>query len=124
MAAIFGERFWRAVFVLAAMFAIMMATLRHPPLQGEVSDKWLHALAFTVLTILARLAFPCARDLSVLLGLIALGGFIELVQALPALGRNASLADWVVDIIAIMPTLLSLRFLQKIWVSTNTARNQ
>ena len=90
----FKEHLWKAVFVLAALFALTMAILPQPPMHGEVPDKWLHVLAFTILTVLARLAFPRAHALSMLLGLSMLGGLIELIQAIPALGRDANLADW------------------------------
>ncbi len=115
---------WKAMFVFATLFALTMAVLPQPPLQGEVPDKWLHALAFAVLTILARLAFPRRRALTLLVGLSALGALIELMQAIPASGRDASLADWVADILAVIFALGLLKVLQVAWPTpaSNRAR--
>lgn len=95
------ERFARPVFYLAAAFAFVMAVLPHPPrLPGEPSDKVLHILAFTALGTLASLAFARRSALSLLAGLAVFGAVIEMVQAIPALHRDAELADWIADALA------------------------
>lgn len=94
-------RLWRLAFLAACVFAIIMASLPPPPLLGNPPDKLLHAFAFAVLTLLARLAYPRARGWHILLGLGLLGAAIECIQAIPALGREASLTDWLADMLAV-----------------------
>lgn len=99
-------RLWRLAFAASALFAIVMASLPEPPIPRNPPDTLLHLLAFAVLTVLARLGFPRARGWSIFLGLGALGAGIELIQAIPALNREASLRDWAVDMVAILAVLV------------------
>lgn len=95
----------RRLFVLAfwaaLIFAFVMATLpQRPALPGEPSDKVQHILAFVTLTGLARLAYPRLRPVTLLLAFAAFGALIEFAQMYPALGRTASLDDWIADVAA------------------------
>lgn len=101
------RRFLPALFWTALLFAFVMATLPKPPsLPGSPSDKVQHILAFTVLAALAAAAFPRARLVPIGAGLCLFGALIELVQAIPALHRDAELADWLADIAAVGVVLL------------------
>jgi VanZ family protein len=99
-------RLWRLAFLTAAGFAVVMAVMPQPPeLPGGLSDKLLHMLAFAVLALLAKMAYPRAQAWKILLGLGIMGAAIEVAQAAPALGRNASLTDWIADMLAICAAL-------------------
>jgi VanZ family protein len=95
------ERFFQLLFWSALLLAFVMASLPQPPvLPGDPGDKELHMLAFLVLATLAAFAFPRISILWLFVGLAAFGGAIELFQAIPALGREASWLDWMADLIA------------------------
>jgi hypothetical protein len=92
----------RGLFLGAVVTALVMAFLPRPPsLALALSDKGQHALAFLVLAVLARAAFPKVGALRLFVGLAGLGGLIELLQGIEAIGRDASLGDWLVDCLAI-----------------------
>ncbi len=75
---------------------------------GDPPDTFLHALAFAVLAGLSRLSFPRESFWRLLVALAALGLAIELVQAIPILGRQASSRDLIIDIAASAAALLVL----------------
>jgi hypothetical protein len=93
------SRLLRIAFWAAALFAFVMATLPAPP-NLQVSDKLQHMTAFFVIALLGCAAFPRLSRLKLLLALIAFGGFIELVQMVPALHRDSEWGDWFADIAA------------------------
>ena len=64
------------------------------------SDKVDHVAAFLTISVLARRAYPRAGGGLLLALLAAFGGFIELSQALPLIGRDAQWSDWAADIAA------------------------
>jgi len=102
--------FWRAVFAAALCFAVVMASLPHPPtLPGEPQDKLQHIAAFAVLTLLATLGWPRQRAWRIALALSLVGVAIELIQMIPALHRDAEFADWAADTAAILVTLLLMQ---------------
>jgi hypothetical protein len=93
------------MFWAAALFALVMALLPHPPQIVNASDKVQHMLAFGVLAGLAALAWP-QRLLAIGLGLAAFGGVIELLQMIPGLHRDGQAADWMADVAAATAVLL------------------
>ena len=96
-----SRRLPRLLFWAAAAFAFAMAALPNPiEVPGAPSDKVQHILAFLTLAILARWGYPAVRKRWLLLGLAVLGAAIELVQAIPALNRDADPLDWVADVAA------------------------
>jgi VanZ family protein len=97
----------RALFFAAAIFALVMAVLPHPPeLPGEPSDKIQHMAAFATLGLLGAWAYAGAALLQLLAGLSLFGAFIEVVQAIPALHRDSDVKDWIADTIAAAAVLL------------------
>ena len=109
MGALEIARLWRVAFAASALLAVVMASLPQPPeLLGQPSDKLLHIIAFSTLTLMARFAYPRAKIWQIFIGLGALGAAIEFIQAIPALGRDASLTDWLADLLAIGAALGSV----------------
>lgn len=91
-------RLLKLAFWAALVFALVMALLPRPPqLPSQPSDKVQHILAFAVLTGLALAAYAHVSWVRIGLGLAAFGGFIELAQMIPALGREGSWLDLAAD---------------------------
>jgi VanZ family protein len=93
------------MFWVAALVALVMALLPHPPQVVNASDKVQHMLAFGVMAGLAALAWP-QRLLMIGFGLAAFGGAIELLQMIPGLHRDGQVADWIADLAAATAVLL------------------
>lgn len=66
-------------------------------LQAGLWDKGLHFVAFYGLAVLGAIAFPDMRLRWLSAGLLAFGFAIEALQKLPAVGRDASWADFAAD---------------------------
>jgi VanZ family protein len=98
-------RLSQAVFWAAALVALVGALWPNPP-TPEVSnlDKAVHFTTFYVLELLALLAFPRARTLAPVVGLVLFGGAIEIVQGM--VGRDASVWDLVADGLGVLAGLL------------------
>jgi len=96
----------RPLFWAAAIFALVMAALPHPPdIPGNPSDKVQHMAAFVTLSLLGAWAFPRLSLIQLLLRLSLFGAFIELVQAIPVLHRDSDPLDWIADTIACIAVL-------------------
>lgn len=93
----------RIAFWLAVLLAVGLAILPQPPKLGmdSLGDKFAHMLAFATLSVLAILAFPRASRWRMAERLSFLGALIEVVQALPVLGRDCDIRDWIADTLAI-----------------------
>lgn len=103
------ERLFQFLFWDALLFALVMASLPQPPaLPGDPGDKLLHVLAFLVLAGLAAFAYPRLHLIMIFIGLALFGAAIEAVQAIPALGREASWIDWLADLGAAAVVLLAV----------------
>lgn len=72
------------------------------------SDKSQHVAAFFTLTLLAAIGWPKWSAVYIALGLSALGVAIELVQMLPAVGRDGDWHDWVADLVGIASALVAV----------------
>lgn len=94
---------WRGLFLLWAggVTVLSLTPVQHlPPQVFDVWDKAQHALAFAVLAVLARLAWPQAHTATVALALLAHGAAIEVAQA--ATGwRHGDVADWIADAVGV-----------------------
>ena len=66
----------------------------------EFNDKFQHMLAFATLAALGSASYPRTSLVTILFGLSAFGGMIELYQMIPAISRDASWWDWAADTIA------------------------
>lgn len=97
-------------FWLALLFAVIMAVLPIPPKVGveSLGDKFAHMLAFATLTFLACLGWPGAERLRIAERLSFVGALIEVVQALPMLGRDCDFRDWIADTLAIVVVLAAM----------------
>ena len=100
--------FWAAL-VFTFVAAVMPA--RQAP-QLFPWDKAEHFAAFYTLTVLGVAAFPRRSMALLALLLSAFGAFIELVQALPIVNRDADFRDWVTDSIAVGAALLPLALIR------------
>jgi hypothetical protein len=89
----------------AAAFALVMALLPKPPSAG-VGDKAMHMIAFAVLASLASHAYYRTSLVKIGIGLAGFGALIEVLQAIPGLGRDSSAMDWAADCTAIAVVLL------------------
>ena len=100
------QPFWRAILVLSAAAIIYLATTSQPyPIPSAASDKVNHLLAFLQLAVVTRLAWPGLGKLWIVIGLLAFGLGIELVQAqLPY--RTFAIADILADAAGIAIGLL------------------
>ena len=77
-------------------------------------DKIKHLFAFLVLTVLAHWSWPSARRLTFVLCLTLFGILIELAQGLSRLGRTASLADILADLVGIGLGLVVIEALRRL----------
>lgn len=102
------SRFARAGFWPALAFALVMAVLPEPlglPID-ELGDKSQHMMAFFTLTVLAGAGWSKESLVRTGLWLSLVGAAIEVVQMIPALGRDSDWRDWVVDSLAIAAALV------------------
>ncbi|RZJ31378.1 MAG: hypothetical protein EON85_03420 [Brevundimonas sp.] len=83
------------------VFAFVVAWFAFTPSTGAESglpwDKANHAMAFLTWTVLAGCGWPRAGILRVALVMLGLGTAVELIQGLPAVGRDADVWDVVAD---------------------------
>ena len=101
----------RLLFWGAALFALVMALLPHPPeVPGEPSDKVQHMVAFATLGLLGSLAYPLLRRRLLFVGLSLFGALIELLQAIPALHRDSDPLDWIADTVACAAAIFIARW--------------
>jgi hypothetical protein len=106
-----GTRPAKALFWAAALFALVMALLPHPPeVPGEPSDKVQHIAAFAALAVLGRFAFPRVSTPRLIAALSLYGALIEILQLIPVLRRDSDPIDWLADTIACSLVLLALHW--------------
>lgn len=89
--------YWCLVAVVFTLSVIQPIT----PGGLEASDKVNHFAAFYVLELAAAVVFPRQPLWLSAILLVAFGGFIEVVQGLPIVGRDRSLLDWLTDAAAV-----------------------
>ena len=102
-------RLARVAFVLALGFTLYMALYPAPiatPTLDRYGDKFEHMLAFSTLTLLARLGFTRMPNWLILERLSFIGALIEVFQAIPALHRDCDWHDWIADSFAIVAMLV------------------
>lgn len=83
------------------VFAFVVAWFAFTPSTGVESglpwDKANHAVAFLTWTVMAGCGWPRAGFLRIAAVMLALGTAVELIQGLPAVGRDADVWDVVAD---------------------------
>jgi VanZ family protein len=86
---------------------VSLAVLFAPPSDVPTSppgvDKVVHASLFLALAVTGRWAGVVRGVLAVVLVLYAAGS--EVVQGLDAVGRSASIADWLADVVGVLAGL-------------------
>lgn len=100
-------RLSRLIFLVALAGTLVAAILpdaEAPTLGG--SDKLNHIAAFITLSMLAAWAWPRVPLWRIGLVMSALGGMIELIQAIPIIARDAEWADWYADTAAVTITMI------------------
>lgn len=95
----------RVLFWTSLALAFLMAVLPNP-VPVQVNDKFQHFAAFVVLAALAILSYPRAPLAKIAVLLALFGALIEVMQAIPTFHRDAELADWLVDIGAIVAVIV------------------
>jgi peptidoglycan/LPS O-acetylase OafA/YrhL len=101
----------RLLFWAAALFALVMALIPHPPeLPGNPNDKIQHMVAFATLGLLGSFAYPRTRPVRLIIGLSLFGALIEVLQAIPSLQRDSDPLDWVADTIACAIVVYAVRW--------------
>jgi hypothetical protein len=107
----------RVMFFAALIGVLYFAWTPAPPtLLGN--DKSQHMLAFAVLMILFRLAWPQWSWRGALVWFGALGAVIELVQAIPALHRDCDINDWFADMAAVVAALAVIAVVDRLIAKT------
>ncbi|HWH17810.1 MAG TPA: hypothetical protein VNT77_05660 [Allosphingosinicella sp.] len=76
---------------------------------GITFDKIQHIIAFAALTALASAAYARTPLVKLGVGLSAFGALIELLQLIPPLHRDGSVADWIADTLAVAAVLAFTR---------------
>jgi VanZ family protein len=110
---------FRLALLAAAIFAVVMALLPHPPpVLGHTNDKFQHMTAFGTLTILYCLAFPRESLLRIGERLSFLGALIEVLQSIPSLHRDCDIMDWIADTAVIVGVLVVVRIVRARRAST------
>ncbi|MCU1613404.1 MAG: VanZ family protein [Frankiales bacterium] len=99
-----------AVVVLLS-FAILFAPGSDVPPSPAGVDKLVHGGLFLGLALTGRWAGMRRGVLAVLLPLYAAAS--ELIQAIPALHRDATLADWLADVVGALVGLLVWELLER-----------
>jgi VanZ family protein len=106
----------RLAFWAALLFAFVLAIIPHPPeLPGAPSDKIQHISAFVALGAIGFFAYPRSSLLTLGARLSLFGALIEIVQAIPALGRDSDVLDWIADTIAAALILGLLHWFRGRW---------
>ena len=100
------------VALIGTLIAAFLPDADAPTLGG--SDKANHIAAFITLSILAAWAWPRVPLWRIGLVMSALGGMIELVQAIPIIARDAEWADWYTDTVASTTTLAIITLFRRI----------
>ena len=82
------------VMLTIALVGVAYAAFSPTEIAPSVGSDWLnHGIAFAILAILTAFALPTWSLMRVWFSLAVVGVGIEIVQAVPALGRGASVAE-------------------------------
>ncbi|QYE35704.1 MULTISPECIES: teicoplanin resistance protein VanZ [Sphingosinicellaceae] len=101
-----------AVILIGTFIAAILPNAEAPDF-GD-GDKINHIAAFITLSLAAAWAWPRTKLWRIALWLSALGGLIEIVQAIPFIGRDAEWGDWIADTVATVVTLTVIWVLRRL----------
>ena len=92
----------RGAFAVVALvsFAVLFAPQSDVPVAPPGVDKVVHLLLFTALAVSGRWAGMGRRVLAALL--VVYAAVSEVVQGVTPLGRSASVADWLADVVGVL----------------------
>ena len=90
----------RAGFWLGVALLLVLGLLPAHVAPSLPEDKLQHFAGFLALGVLG-IGWVTKRSLPMVAALAILGGAIEVLQAVPAIGRDAELADWIADLAGI-----------------------
>lgn len=103
----------RAFRIATAIWSLIVCVLAFRPVPhvepGLPWDKLHHAMAFVLLTYLTGRGWPRMAWPSLAALMLAAGIGIELVQSLPAIGRDADVWDVVADAVGIVGGFVALK---------------
>nr|WP_295662312.1 teicoplanin resistance protein VanZ [Polymorphobacter sp.] len=102
-----------AVLLVGTFIAAILPNAEAPDL-GD-GDKINHIAAFITLSLAAAWAWPRAALWRIALWLSALGGLIEIVQAIPFIARDAEWNDWIADTVAVVISLAIVGLLRRLF---------
>ncbi len=107
-------RFMPAIFwLLVAIVSVLMLIELHPKTNAiPYIDKFEHAFVFSALTVSGCLAYAQKKPW-VYAGLVALGALYEVLQALFTVTRQASVYDWLADVVGILIAIGVMALLKK-----------
>jgi VanZ family protein len=91
------------VFAVLVAIVTVLLLIELPPKQGgwPYWDKVQHIAVFCAMTMTGYLAYP-RRKLRVAASLTAFGGLMEILQGLLTITREASVFDWMADVVGIV----------------------
>lgn len=109
------QRLPRIIFAVVLIGTFIAATLPNAeaPDFGD-GDKINHIVAFITLSLAAAWAWPRAAVWRIGLWMSAIGGLIELVQAIPFIARDAEWGDWFADTVAAVIALSIVALLRRL----------
>ena len=106
-------RIARVTLVVGAIFAFIVAILPSAPGPANYNDKVIHASTFFVLAGLAGTGWRRSRAFKLFIALTMFGGFIEIVQGLDLIGRDADWFDLMADMAGAALGLFVSRYLTR-----------
>ena len=114
-------RFMPLIFwLLIAVVSVLMLIELKPSADGIPNiDKLEHAIVFITLTITGCLAYVQQKP-RIYAGLIALGALYEVLQALFTVTRQASVYDWLADIVGILIAIGLMAVNRRLMKQNNT----
>ena len=114
-------RFMPVIFwLLVAVVSLLMLIELKPTTDGIPNiDKLEHAVVFSLLTLTGCLAYSQQKP-RIYAGLIALGALYEVLQALFTVTRQASVYDWLADIVGILIALGLMAVSRQLTKQNNT----
>jgi hypothetical protein len=100
-----------AVLAISVWFAFVM---RPAEIGIPLDDILIHGLSFYFLTLSAGAAFPQVRLRNLIAIMLIAGAAVEGIQAIPLIGRDASVSDWIADGVGVLAAAAILTLIRDI----------